>query len=105
MKRRDWVPIAVGVLLATAIAAIGWFAYSSAKRNAAESQARSEAEEERNRIEAVQERMRPVEQAVKRYYTEHFEWPPNNNLVAVAPYLEQGQQGLIDPWGNPYGLE
>jgi len=49
--------------------------------------------------------MQTIESAVKKYYTEHGEWPPNNQLVVVAPYLEQGQNGLIDPWNNPYMLQ
>lgn len=60
---------------------------------------------EDGKVAAAKSSMQAIEQAVKKYYLEHGEWPPNNNLAAVAPLLEQGQAALVDPWGNPFTLQ
>jgi general secretion pathway protein G len=57
------------------------------------------------KVGAAKTSMQTLEQAVKKYYTENGEWPPNNNLQAVAPYLDQGTQALVDPWGGQYQLQ
>lgn len=52
----------------------------------------------------AQNDMRAIEQALKTYYLKHGEWPPEGEqgLALIAPYLEQGTQGLISPWGTRY---
>lgn len=47
--------------------------------------------------------MRVIEQAYKKYYGQHGQWP--ENIQMIAPQLEQDQQGLIDPWGQPYTVQ
>jgi general secretion pathway protein G len=47
--------------------------------------------------------MRVIEQAYKKHYTEKLSWP--SNIQEVASQLEQGQQGLLDPWGNMYNAQ
>lgn len=51
--------------------------------------------------------MRVIEQAINKYYLEHTQWPPEgpDGLVAIAPQLQQGREGLIDPWGGQYFWE
>ncbi len=48
--------------------------------------------------------MKTIETAIKTYYAQNGEWPPQQQggLAAVAPLIEQGQHGLIDPWGGQY---
>ncbi len=48
--------------------------------------------------------MRAIEQALKTYYLKHGEWPPQGEqgLLAIAPYLEQGANALVSPWGTRY---
>ena len=46
--------------------------------------------------------MRIIEQAYKKYYMEHGSWP--QAISEVAPQIEQGQAGLLDPWGQPYSV-
>lgn len=47
--------------------------------------------------------MKTIEGAYKKYYSEKSEWPQDISLI--APQLEQGQAGLLDPWGNRYTVE
>ena len=48
--------------------------------------------------------MKTIETAINTYYATNSQWPPQQQggLQAIAPLLTQGQQGLLDPWGNPY---
>lgn len=49
--------------------------------------------------------MQAIEKAIKAYYMKNDQqWPPQTpeGLQVVAQYLEQGQQGLISPWGSQY---
>ena len=52
----------------------------------------------------AQSDMRAIEQAIKTYYLKHNEWPQQGEegLLQVAPYLEQGQAGLVSPWQTRY---
>jgi len=47
--------------------------------------------------------MRVIEQAYKKYYGEHSQWP--DNIQMIAPELEQDQAGLFDPWGQQYQVQ
>ncbi len=47
--------------------------------------------------------MRVIEQAYKKFYTENGEWPMQ--IDAIVPFLEQGQQGTLDPWQQRYTVE
>ncbi len=38
--------------------------------------------------------------AVKTYYLQNNRWPVQT--FDVAPFLEKGKDGLLDPWGEPY---
>lgn len=105
MKRRDWVMFGAGVAVTATVTAIVWMVSAHAERRAEEERARRVAEEERTRIGSLQERMKPVEWAVKRYYTEHGDWPQSDDLASVAGYLKDGHDGLLDPWGQPYSFE
>jgi general secretion pathway protein G len=50
--------------------------------------------------------MQAIEKACKTFYTQHNEWPdPSNLAITIGPLLEQGQNALIDPWGNPYNVQ
>jgi general secretion pathway protein G len=49
--------------------------------------------------------MRAIEGAIKTFYIQNGDWPPQDNLAAIAPLLEQGQVALVDPWGQPYTWE
>jgi general secretion pathway protein G len=44
--------------------------------------------------------MRTIEQAYKKFYTDYQEWP--QNISQIAPFLEQGEAGLYDPWKQMY---
>jgi general secretion pathway protein G len=46
--------------------------------------------------------MRAIKTAIESYYIEHGTYPEPDQLMAIAPKLEQGQAGLYDPWGQPY---
>jgi len=48
--------------------------------------------------------MQAIEKAINTYYIQKQEWPPQgeDGLVAVAPYLTQGQEALISPWKTRY---
>jgi len=47
--------------------------------------------------------MRVIEQAYKKVYAEKGDWP--QSIGEIAPQLEQGQEGLLDPWKQPYSVE
>lgn len=57
------------------------------------------------RIGRAKNEMRVIKSALEKYYTEHGDFPPQDQIQVIASSLEQGQQGLIDPWGSPYGFE
>lgn len=54
------------------------------------------------KVGRAQADMRAIESAIKTYYTQNLEWPPEGPCTAVAPLLEQGQAGTVDPWGQVY---
>jgi general secretion pathway protein G len=51
--------------------------------------------------------MMAIEKAIKTVYMENQgqQWPDMSQSAAVASKLEQGQAGLISPWGQPYQWE
>jgi len=49
--------------------------------------------------------MRIIESALKKYYMENGTYPTPDNIMVLAPYLEQGQLGLQDPWGRAYSFQ
>lgn len=51
--------------------------------------------------------MRVIEQNINAYYLEHNQWPQEgqDGLFVIAPKLQQGQEGLKDPWGGMYSWE
>jgi general secretion pathway protein G len=49
--------------------------------------------------------MRIIESALKKYYLEHDTYPEPDQIAVLAPYLEQGEAGLLDPWGQPYRFQ
>lgn len=48
----------------------------------------------------AQNDMRVISDAYKKFYGENGNWP--QQITDVAPQLEQGAEGLKDPWGNMY---
>jgi len=48
--------------------------------------------------------MRVIKSALEKFNMEHGVFPEQDRLGVLAPYLEQGEQGLIDPWGRPYSF-
>jgi general secretion pathway protein G len=42
--------------------------------------------------------------AVKKYYTEHQQWPDPGSLPATIGPMIEGNPGLNDPWGGVYQL-
>src|SRR5262249_45150276 len=88
MKCRGWGRIVTGVAVAVVFVMLGLGAYARWAHGAKVGRAKSD--------------MQTIEQAVKKYYTEHGEWPPNNNLQTIAPYLECGRDGSLDPWGGRF---
>jgi general secretion pathway protein G len=49
--------------------------------------------------------MRIIESALKKYYLEHDDYPQPDQIGLLAPYLEQGELGLMDPWNRPYSFQ
>jgi general secretion pathway protein G len=52
------------------------------------------------KVGRAQNDMRVISGAYQKYYMEKQEWP--TNIAQVAPYLESGNEGLKDPWGQLY---
>jgi general secretion pathway protein G len=52
------------------------------------------------KVGRAQNDMRVISGAYQKYYMEKQEWP--TSIAQVAPYLEQGNDGLLDPWKQPY---
>lgn len=52
----------------------------------------------------AQTEMNAILTCVKKYYAEHGEWPPAGNLAATVGPMMEGNQQLLDPWGQPYTL-
>lgn len=57
------------------------------------------------RIGRAKSEMRVIKSALEKYYTEQGTFPEPDQIHVIASSLEQGQQGLIDPWGNPYRFQ
>lgn len=57
------------------------------------------------RVGRAKNEMRVIKSALEKFYMENGTFPQQDGISAIAPYLEQGQQGLIDPWGNPYTFQ
>src|SRR5262245_22426954 len=49
--------------------------------------------------------MRVIKSALEKFNMEHGTFPEQDRLGVLAPYLEQGEQGLMDPWGRPYSFQ
>lgn len=56
------------------------------------------------RVGRAKSEMRVIKSALEKYYTENGTFPETDQIHVIASSLEQGQQGLIDPWGNPYSF-
>lgn len=51
----------------------------------------------------AQNDMRVIAGVYQKYYGENGHWPPQ--ITDIAPQLENGQQGLLDPWLHPYQVQ
>jgi hypothetical protein len=49
--------------------------------------------------------MRAIKQAIDSYYIENSTYPQPDQLIVIAPKLEQGEAGLYDPWGQAYSFQ
>ena len=49
--------------------------------------------------------MRIVKSALEKFHMEHGTFPQPDQMQVLAPYIEQGEQGLMDPWGRPYSFQ
>jgi general secretion pathway protein G len=54
------------------------------------------------RVGRAKGEMRVIKSALEKYHMENGQFPEQDQIQIIAPYLEQGSQGLIDPWGQPY---
>jgi general secretion pathway protein G len=58
------------------------------------------------KISRAESDMQAIETALKTYYLKNDQqWPQEgeDGLVAIIPYLENGEAGLVTPWGGRYG--
>jgi hypothetical protein len=112
--------LAVSLVLSIGAAAVGWAFYLRERQHseslaaqvdsmepdvAAIRQYRESFGRENARIGRAKSDMHDIERAINQYYLEHGEWPHPGQLQVVSSNLQQGSQGLIDPWGNPYSHE
>jgi general secretion pathway protein G len=81
------IVVAILVILASA-ASIGFFRYL-----------------EEAKVGRAKTDMRAIEKALQTYYINNETYPPPDQIVLIAPYLEQGQEALKDPWGQLYSFE
>lgn len=49
--------------------------------------------------------MRVIKAALEKFHMENERFPERDNIREIAPYLEQGEIGLNDPWGHPYSFD
>jgi general secretion pathway protein G len=49
--------------------------------------------------------MKAIKTALDSYYIENGYFPEPDQIMVIAPKLEQGEAGLMDPWGRPYQFE
>jgi hypothetical protein len=110
--------LAASLVLAVITAGVGWALYFREKQRTddlasrvvllesdvtAFRETREAAKVEQAKVEQVRIEMRVIEQAYKKYYTEHGRWP--ENIQQITSQLESGQAGLIDPWGQMYTVQ
>jgi general secretion pathway protein G len=62
------------------------------------------------RVNRAKTDMRVIKSAIEKFDMEHQDQPDalnqlQQNITLLAPYLEQGETALHDPWGNLYGFQ
>ena len=49
--------------------------------------------------------MRAIEKALQAYYLQNDTYPSQDQIQVLSPFLDQGSEGLMDPWKRPYSFE
>jgi hypothetical protein len=59
--------------------------------------------EHARKVGEVRSDMKLIGAAYEKYHSEHGEWP--EKVEYIAPLLEGGRVGAMDPWGQPYVVQ
>ena len=57
------------------------------------------------RVGRAKSDMRVLKSAIEKFHMEHGVFPPPDQMGVLAPFLEQGELGLMDPWNHAYSFE